>query len=343
MLHLLSDFSLKELNTFHLPATAKYFLNVDSAEEIIPFFEKNKSLLDEKRLFLGGGSNLLFISNFDGLILHPTIPGIQIVKETNEQIYVEAGAGVMWDQFVAYCVENGWYGLENLSLIPGNIGAIPVQNIGAYGVEAESVISTVKGIDLKWMEFKTYEHDACEFNYRNSLFKCRLKENFMVTSVVFHLSKQPLFILNYGALESEVKRYGEINLTNVRRAVISIRESKLPDPAITGNAGSFFKNPLVSEAFASQLKLQYPEIPLYTSESGKMKVAAGWLIQNTGWKGRSMGKAAVHDQQALVIINKGGASGKEILDLSERIKEDVFNKFNIQLEKEVQVVGDYNS
>ena len=338
MFRLLDNFSLKESNTFGINAFAKHYLSVDSAIDLIRFFQNNDHIREAKRLFIGEGSNLLFIHDYEGVVIHPKIEAINIIQENKYYVEVEAGAGVKWDNFVASCVEKGWGGVENLSLIPGNIGAVPVQNIGAYGVEAASVITEVRGIDLNTLENNYFSREACKFGYRTSLFKDKLKENFMVTSVVFRLSRQPNFKFRYEGLEEKVHQFGEINLQNIRQAIIAIRESKLPDPVKVGNAGSFFKNPIVTEITAKSLRNLHPEIPLYPLGSDQVKVAAGWLIEKAGWKGKSAGNAAIHDKQALVIINKGGATGKEIFRLSEMVAEDVFNKFNIQLEREVQVI-----
>ncbi len=343
MYHLKHNFSLKSNNTFGISANAKHYLTVDSPEDLILFFKENNPEKYEKRLFLGAGSNLLFVNNFDGIVIRPEIDGIHLISENTDFAVIEAGAGVVWDHFVEWCVERGFGGVENLSLIPGNVGAVPVQNIGAYGTEVESVIAEVRGVDLDKLENKSFSHDECQFDYRTSLFKVELKERFMVTSVIFHLSKQPEFQLEYGALETEVCKLGEKNLQNIRKAVISIRESKLPDPSKVGNAGSFFKNPIISEATGRTLKSSYPDIPIYPAESGLVKLAAGWLIEKAGWKGRSVGKSAVHDKQALVIINKGGAKGKEIFELSEMIVKDVLQKFNIELEREVLVIGNWHT
>ena len=339
MYHLINNFSLKSNNTFGISAIAKHYLTVDSPEDLIRFFRENNQAKYEKRLFLGAGSNLLFVNDFDGLVIHPEIDGIYLISENRNIAEVEAGAGVAWDHFVAWCVEKGWGGVENLSLIPGNVGAVPVQNIGAYGVEAESVITEVRGIDMDTLEPKSFDREACKFGYRTSVFKEQLKERFMVTSVIFRLTKQPVFRVEYGALEAELVKSGEKSLQNIRKAVIAIRESKLPDPLKVGNAGSFFKNPVVPEQTALALKNSYTDIPLYPAGPGHLKIAAGWLVEKAGWKGRSFGKTAVHDKQALVIINKGGASGKEIYELSGMVVRDVLQKFNIELEREVQVVG----
>jgi len=333
--------SLKEQNTFGIGAFAKYYLSVDTFTDLLDFFSKEKIAQNEKRLIIGSGSNLLFINDYDGLVIHPEMVGIQVISEDKDFVEVEAGAGVDWESFVSYCVTNGWGGVENLSYIPGTVGAAPVQNIGAYGVEVQSVISIVKGLDLQTIEFKILNQSQCDFGYRTSIFKEQFKENFIVTSVVFRLSKQPVFTLNYGALETEVDKIGMRNLHNIRQAVIAIRKSKLPDPLTIGNAGSFFKNPVVSEIVATELRSTYPEIPVYPFKSGKVKIAAGWLIEKAGWKGKSVSNCAVHDKQALVIINKGGATGMEVFKLSEMIVEDVLKKFNVQLEREVQVIETY--
>lgn len=340
MYHLTNNFSLRDCNTFGISTSAKYYLTVDSAEDLIRFFDENNFTGDEKTLFLGKGSNLLFINDFNGLIIHPEMDGIRLINENKYFVEVEAGAGVKWDQMVAWGVERGWSGLENLSLIPGNVGAVPVQNIGAYGVEVASVISEVRGIDLLSLEKKNFSREECEFGYRTSLFKEKLSDRFMVTSVIFRLSKRPCFQINYDGLKEKVHQYGPIDLYNIRKAIIAIRESKLPDPSIIGNAGSFFKNPIVTETEALALKSLHPRIPMYPAGPGIVKIAAGWLIENAGWKGKSVGNAAIHSKQALVIINKGGATGKEIFRLSELVAEDVLQKFNIVLEREVQVIGE---
>jgi len=332
------NFSLRESNTFGVTAIAKYYLSVDSPADLVQFLDHNPKMLQERRLFIGGGSNLLFIHDFDGLVIHPEIGGIDKISENKYFVEIEAGAGIKWDSFVAWCVDKGWSGIENLSLIHGNIGAVPVQNIGAYGIEASSVITEVKGIELVNLEKINYNREACEFGYRTSLFKEKLKDSFMVTSVVFRLSKHPDFKIQYEGLQEKITRFGEINLKNIRKAIIAIRESKLPDPSKVGNAGSFFKNPLITEAMAINMRELYPEIPLYPIGSGMVKVAAGWLIEKAGWKGKSAGEAAVHEKQSLVLINKGDASGKEIFRLSKMVAEDVFKKFNIHLEREVQVI-----
>ncbi len=338
MHELISNFPLKASNTFGIDASAKHYLKIDSSSELIHFFKNNRFLLEEDRLFLGAGSNLLFLKDYDGLIIHPSISGISVVKDEKNEVEVACGAGISWDYFVSWCVENGLQGAENLSLIPGNIGAVPVQNIGAYGTEASSIISEVIGVDMNNLEEISLNHNNCEFGYRTSLFKEKLKESFMVTSVVFKLSKLHNYKIQYEGLKDRINILGGINLQNIRKAVIAIRQSKLPDPAEFGNAGSFFKNPVITKAEAQTLKNMNPDIPLYPVDSGNVKVAAGWLIDKAGWKGKSLGRASIHSKQALVIINSGGATGEEIFRLSEVVAQDVFKKFKITLEREVQII-----
>jgi UDP-N-acetylmuramate dehydrogenase len=340
MFSLSHNVQLKNYNTFGIEAIAKYFLTIESPDDLIGFFSANKEFLKEERLIMGGGSNLLFICDFDGLIIYPDIFGIKILSESDEVVEVEAGAGEEWDDFVESCVDKGWGRTENLSLIPGKVGAVPVQNIGAYGVEAESIIVKVNGIDLDTLEMKSLRGDECEFDYRNSIFKKSLKGKFVVTSVVFRLLKNPSFTLTYGVLKAEMANYEEVNLKSVRNAVISIRESKLPDPKKIGNAGSFFKNPIVPKKVAEELAVRYEGVPVFADGKDKVKIAAGWLIEKAGWKGKSLGNAAVYDKQALVIVNKGDATGKEIYDFSEKIRDDVYRKFGISLEPEVNILGE---
>jgi len=337
MIRLLKNFDLTNYNTFHLRTTADRYFEFTESEELMIFLERDT--IPDKFLILGGGSNLLFQSDFDGLVLHPNIPGIVQEQEDRNFVYLEAGAGVLWDEFVDYAVKYELGGLENLSLIPGTVGASPVQNIGAYGAEAQDRIHLVRGIDLKTAARVEFTNAECNFGYRDSIFKNELKNRIVVTSVVFKLDKFHVFNLEYGALKTEVEKLGEVNLHNVRKAVIQIRESKLPDPQKIGNVGSFFKNPVVDENVADKLKAKFDKVPLYdSSEEGKVKLAAGWLIDQCGWKGFRKGDAGVHVDQALVLVNYGNATGKEILDLSEKIKISVFDKFGLNLDAEVNVV-----
>jgi UDP-N-acetylmuramate dehydrogenase len=300
--------------------------------------EQYPHLAEEKKLIVGGGSNLLFLADFDGMILSPDFSGYSIIYQDGDIVEVEVGAGVDWDEFVAHCVGNGWYGAENLSLIPGKVGAVPVQNIGAYGVEAEKIIVRVNGYNFGKQTAECYEHDACRFSYRSSLFKEQLLNQFMVTSVVFRLWKRGEVVTGYGDLDRTLREMGGPTLANVRNAVIQIREAKLPNPKKIGNAGSFFKNPVVSAEQAAELAERLPGLPVYPQAGNLVKIAAGFLIDQAGWKGKKIGRAAVHDRQALVLVNLGGATGGEILQLSEAIRQDILEKYGVVLEREVQLI-----
>jgi UDP-N-acetylmuramate dehydrogenase len=288
---------------------------------------------------LGGGSNLLFISDFDGWIIHPNIPGIGQINEDRNHIYIEAGAGEKWDDLVDFSVKYDLGGLENLSNIPGKVGASAIQNIGAYGKEAKESIHLVKGIDLSDGKEILFSNEDCRFGYRDSIFKNELKGKIVVTSIVFRLDKFPEYFLDYGTLKAEAEKLGKINLSTIRQAVINIRGLKLPDPEKLGNAGSFFKNPVVTRDFTDSLRVQYFHIPVYeTLQPDKVKIAAGWLIDQCGWKGFREGDAGVHKDQALVLVNYGKATGTEIYLLSEKIKKSVFEKFGVELEPEVNII-----
>jgi UDP-N-acetylmuramate dehydrogenase len=337
MLQKHENYPLKELNTFHFDVSAKELIVTDSVNDIREWIIQEKPSA-ENILVLGGGSNLLFASDYTGTLIHPLFDQIKIIYEDNDTVLIETGAGKKWDDFVEFCVNNSYYGVENLSLIPGTVGAAPVQNIGAYGCEAKDVIEKVNGIFLDSAGLLTLYNSECRFGYRNSIFKNELKNRTLVTSVVFRLSKKETYNLSYGRLEEKTKELGKINLQNIRKAVIDIRGSKLPDPDITGNAGSFFKNPEISTELFDRLREDYPDIPGYPLDKGKMKIPAGWLIDKAGWKGKAMGKAAVHNDQALVLINRGDASGTDILKLASAIEKDIKNKFGIGLEKEVIVI-----
>ena len=338
MFRIHKDFSLRSYNTFGNEVNTKYFIEFDVPEDLVSFLRSEKILRTEKRLILGGGSNLLFLNDFDGIVLHPVNQTLEVKREDSDHVWVEAGAGLKWDHFVEYCVEHGWGGVENLSLIPGNTGAVPVQNIGAYGAEASNVIEEVSGIDLENFSEVRLSASECRFGYRDSIFKNELLKGVLIQSVVFRLDRHPLFQLGYGNLEEVVLKTGEPSLRSVRQAVIRIRTEKLPDPAILGNAGSFFKNPVISVEYFNVLKASFPEIPGYPDKKGSVKLAAGWLIEQCGWKGFRKGDAGVHNKQSLVLVNHGNASGLEILELSEKISQSVYEKFNVKLEREVQVI-----
>ena len=340
MIRAYSNFKLQKHHTFGTEAFAKYYFEFTETDDLKGFLAGNKEWKESRILILGEGSNLLFTGDFEGLVINPNIPGIKIVYEDRNNIWLEVGAGVAWDQLVEYAVFNQWGGIENLSLIPGKVGAAAVQNIGAYGMEIQNRIESVTGIDLETQTEYSIEAADCQFAYRDSIFKNLLKDRFIITSVVFKLDKFPEFILNYGDLKTETEKLGAVNLRNIRKAVIGIRESKLPDPEVYGNAGSFFKNPVIESRLAEQLLATYTNMPHYPAPEGKIKLAAGWLIEQCGWKGFRRGDAGVHEKQALVLINYGNATGKEIYDLSEEIKQSVLEKFGVELEREVNVIGE---
>ena len=318
-------------NTFGMDVQADCLAEWSSPEELKVLL----GTVSRPLLLIGGGSNLLFTGDFNGTVLHSTIGTIDVVKEAADSVIVSAGAGVVWDDFVAYAVMHDWWGVENLSAIPGEVGASAVQNIGAYGVEAKDVIETVQTINLEDGTEREFSNRECRYAYRQSIFKNELKGRYAVTYVQFRLSRKPQPRLGYGALEQEVERIGGPTLANIRQAVISIRAGKLPDPKVLGNAGSFFMNPVISEREFNRIRSNYPDVPSYPAAEGMIKVPAGWLIEKTGWKGRSLGPAAVYDKQALVLVNKGGATGADIKRLADTIIGDVKLKFGITLSTEV--------
>lgn len=325
--------SLADRNTFGMDVRADSLIDWSTTDEL-----KN-ALHDIVKpvLVIGGGSNLLFMGDFKGTVLHSTISSIEIIGSTHDHVHVKVGAGVVWDDFVAWCSIHGFWGVENLSAIPGEVGASAVQNIGAYGVEAKDVIDTVQTICLADGSERDFSNCECNYAYRQSIFKNELKGQYAVAYVIFALSKVPQPKLGYGALEREVERLGSPTLSNIRQAVISIRESKLPDPKMLGNAGSFFMNPVISEQEFNIIRSNYPDVPSYPAPGG-VKVPAGWLIEKTGWKGRSLGSAAVYDKQALVLVNKGGATGADVKRLADTIIADVKQKFGITLSTEVNYI-----
>ncbi len=332
------DFNLRQYNTFGLDCRCNYFIESGSVDDFVEL-AASYDLPPEKILLLGGGSNFLFTEDFDGTVIYPMIQGMEVVREEGEQVWVKVGAGVVWDDFVAWAVDNGLAGVENLSLIPGHVGASPVQNVGAYGMEAADTIYEVEAVDIQAAERVTLGVADCCFAYRDSIFKHQWKNKYIITAVTFRLNKKADFKLDYGSIRAELEQAGEeVSLLAVRQAVIRIREAKLPDVNVYPNAGSFFKNPVVPATLAQEMKEKYPAMPLYALEDGTAKLAAGWLIEQAGWKGKALGQAGVHDKQALVLINKGNATGLEIVRLANEIKKSVFLKFNVWLEPEVNVL-----
>jgi len=333
-----THFSLKDLNTFGIDLRAKEFVVVKAHQDLFDLILK-RDLTKEKFLMLGGGSNVLFTKDFEGLLLKNEISGIEVINEDAQQVWIKVGAGVVWHEFVMHCIERGWGGLENLSLIPGTVGASPIQNIGAYGVEVKDLIVEVEGVDLVQKNTRTIESQECEFAYRSSVFKTSLKNTFLITAVVFRLDKQPKLHVEYGAIKDQLSKMkiGHPTIKDVSNAVISIRQSKLPDPNIIGNAGSFFKNPVVSAKKLNELKAIFPGIVSFPF-GNEIKLAAGWLIEQAGWKGHREGNVGCHEKQALVLVNHGNASGAEVLQLAQKIQQSVYTKFGVELEMEVNVI-----
>ncbi len=334
---ILENISLKQYNTFGMDYKASCIVSIRTEKEAISLFSRPERL-KAPLLVLGGGSNILFTGDFKGTIIHPEIGNVKIEKMDAGNVMVSAGSGIPWDRFVEWSVARGLYGIENLSLIPGHVGAVPVQNIGAYGVEVKDTIESVRTISMTDGIVRIFTNKECEFKYRDSIFKNKEKGRYLVTRVFFRLTTNPYFKLDYGSLKEEVEKTGKPSLRAIREAVMSIRRKKLPDPSVTGNAGSFFKNPVIKPDTAEELKKIYPGIPCHKEPSGDIKLAAAWLIDQCGWKGKREGGAGVHENQPLVLVNYGDASGKEVYDLSEMIKASVFRKFRIMLEREVEVI-----
>jgi len=327
------NYDLLGHNTFHLPAKCDIFIEYSHVEELLQILN-SEEVKDKPLYHIGGGSNLLFTGDFRGVVLHSAILGISIEKETDDSVFLRCGAGEVWDDFVACCVSQELYGAENLSLIPGETGAAAVQNIGAYGVEIKDIIEIVETVEKESGKVVIFTNEGCRYGYRESIFKKELKDKYIVTHVVFRLSKKPMYKLEYGNISAEMEGK-EVTIKNVRETIIAIRESKLPDPEEEGNAGSYFMNPFVGMSHFLALKEYYPQIPHYPVSEEFVKVPAAWLIEQCGWKGKSVGKAAVHDRQCLVLVNKGGATASEIVALALQIMESVESKFSVKLVPEV--------
>ncbi|HRI23809.1 MAG TPA: UDP-N-acetylmuramate dehydrogenase [Ferruginibacter sp.] len=337
------NISLKSFNTFGIDVRAKQFARfntVDELHQLLEFSQPQTSNSKPQTLILGGGSNILFTKDFDGLVLKNELLGIKEIKEDEHHVYVQAGAGVNWHHFVRHCIHNGWAGVENLSLIPGNVGASPMQNIGAYGVEIKDVFFSLEAFHLHDKKTVHFSLNDCEFGYRESVFKKKFRNEFVITHVTYRLNRIPEYNTSYGAIQQELEQMGakELSIQAISQAVINIRSSKLPDPAIIGNAGSFFKNPEIPSSQYSMLRSQFPGIIGYPLPNGHVKLAAGWLIEQAGWKGFRKGDAGSHTKQALVLVNYGQATGREIYDLSEEILRSVKKKFGVGLEREVNIV-----
>ena len=331
--------SLKPYNTFGLEENAGFLAIVDSIDDLDEIYQTGR-FRSQKKMILGGGSNVLFTRGFTGVVAKNEIRGIQIQNETEEEVLVSVGAGENWHQFVLWCVEKGYGGVENLSLIPGTVGAAPMQNIGAYGVELKEVFHSLEAYEIKTGKTTSFFKEDCKFGYRYSIFKGELRDEYVITKVFFKLFKKPVFNISYGALKETLETMGvdELTLKNVSQAVINIRQSKLPDPLDIGNAGSFFKNPVIEKMHFEALEAQYPDIKCYPIDEEMVKVPAGWLIEHAGWKGFRDGDIGVHDLQALVLVNHGMGRGRDIYKLSNEIKKSIQGKFGIELEREVNVI-----
>jgi UDP-N-acetylmuramate dehydrogenase len=331
------NYLLKKLNTFGIQAIAKYFVELNSLNEIQEIVQ-SKIFKENPFLLLGGGSNILFTKDFDGIVLKINNKGKEIIAVDADHVFLKVQAGEVWDAFVDYCIMNNWSGIENLALIPGIVGTSPVQNIGAYGVEVKDCIESVEVLSIEDGKMTELSNEECKFAYRNSIFKQEAKNKYIITAVTFKFSKKPILITHYGDILKELENmFVSPSLENISNAIKNIRRRKLPDPSFTGNAGSFFKNPLVSKEKYNELLHEYPKIRAFPSGED-YKLAAGWLIEKSGWKGKSLGNAAVHHKQALVLINKGDATGKEIIALAKAVQIAVKGLFGVELEMEVNVV-----
>lgn len=338
-MEILRDRSLKPYNTFSIDATARYFATFKDLAQLQESLDCQLPGAD-RQLILGGGSNILLTKDFDGLVLKNEIVGVEVVKEDEEHVYIKTGAGENWHRFVMHCVEHGFAGIENMALIPGSNGASPMQNIGAYGVEIKDVFHELEAWHKHDRSLVTFSLPECAFGYRESVFKNKYKGQFVITSVTYRLNKKPVFNTSYGAIQQELEKMGvqELSIRDVAQAVINIRSSKLPDPKVTGNAGSFFKNPTVSNEQFAGLKKMHPDIVAFPFGDTQTKLAAGWLIEQCGWKGYRKGDAGCYAKQALVLVNYGSAKGAEIYQLSEEILQSVQSKFGVTLEREVNLI-----
>jgi UDP-N-acetylmuramate dehydrogenase len=334
----LKNCPLKPFHTFGMDVKASLLVEYDSVDELKDILSRY-DFVRIKWLHIGGGSNLLFVADFDGVVLHSCIKGCEVMSENHEEVLVRVGAGVIWDDFVAYAVSHQWYGAENLSLIPGEVGASAVQNIGAYGMEAKDLIVKVEALEVATGEVCTFTNAECRYAYRESVFKKEWKGKYIITHVIYRLDKRPSFHLEYGNVKGELEKSGcELTLQNVRNVIIRIREAKLPDPKVQGNAGSFFMNPVVPRMQYESLLAKYPDMPHYMVDDEWVKIPAAWMIDRCGWKGKRIGNAGVHDKQALVLVNLGGATGQEIVTLSQQIQASVYEKFGISISPEVNFI-----
>ena len=339
-MNLQENISLTLLNTFHIAAKARYYSLIKD-EHTLQQLLKNPFLQNLPKLVLGGGSNILFVKDFEGWVIQMALEGIQQVAADSNHVLLRVGAGVPWHNLVLYCVEKGYAGIENLSLIPGTVGAAPIQNIGAYGVELRDVFESLEAIEISTGTIKKFTKEDCAFGYRDSIFKNSLQGQYIIMYVTLRLSKQPTFHTSYGALQEVLAAKGvkQVSIQAISEAVIHIRQQKLPDPRLIGNAGSFFKNPVVDQQVANRIKNEYPSLPIYPQADDQVKLSAAWLIEQCGWKGYRRGAVGVYPHQALILVNYGGALGQEIYELAQDIQQSIAQKFGIQLVPEVNVIN----
>ncbi len=347
-MQILKDYDLTKLNTFGISAYAKFFIELNNELDLMEFFLSSEFKNNEK-LFLGGGSNILFTKDFDGIVVLNKLKGIGILKEDTENIFIRSMGGEIWHDLVMFAVDRGYWGIENLSLIPGTVGAAPIQNIGAYGVELKDVLENVEAYEIKTGQKKVFKKEECEFGYRDSIFKDESKGKYFISAITLRLSKIEKLNINYKILQEYLKESAEAKALAdknkiikhtpkiISDAIVAIRRSKLPDPAIIGNAGSFFKNIFIDYKKAEEIKLKYPDVSLFENND-LIKISAAWLIEKCGWKGKRVGNVGMHEKQALVLVNYGGATGEEVKDFSEQIIISVFSKFGLKLEREVNLI-----
>jgi UDP-N-acetylmuramate dehydrogenase len=331
--------NLKPYNTFGISVLASHFESIKSISQLQKLL-KSSTFFNKPYLILGGGSNILFTKDFHGNILKNDLKGISIEKEDNNWVWIKSSGGKNWHSLVTYCVNKGWGGIENLSLIPGTVGAAPIQNIGAYGVELKDSFEKLEAINLQTGEIETFSNEQCQFGYRESIFKHHAKGRYFIISITLKLNKKPVINTSYGDIETLLNDWKIVNPTvfDVSKAIIAIRQKKLPDPSTLGNAGSFFKNPIIENSLFQSLIKEYPHLRSFPSDDGKVKISAAWLIEEAGWKGKRFGSIGIHENQALVLVNYGGGTGQELMDLSNKILESVNAKFGITLNTEVNIL-----
>ena len=338
-MNVIENYPLIKLNTFGIDVKAKYFTSINTVNELIEI-KKSEKFKDHELLILGGGSNILFTKDFNGLVILNNIKGKEIVDQNDDSIILKIGAGENWHELVMYCVDNGWGGIENLSLIPGNTGTAPMQNIGAYGVEIKETFVELEALEISSGKIVKFSNSECEFGYRESVFKNKMKNKYIILNITLELNKNPILNINYGDIKAilETKKIETPTIKDVSNAIISIRQRKLPDPKKIGNSGSFFKNPIIDINLLKLIEGKYPNVVSYKINENKFKIAAGWMIEKAGWKGKKFNNFGVHENQALVLVNYGLANGKEIFNLSEKIILDIKEKFGITLEREVNII-----